>query len=832
MRLLQVATFGTEGTKSAILTACRGYRSKEHPNGIDVDTAQYIAGLIPSERGFLWTLDETVNGNEEKDRKPNQTFINEVAKYPGLLDIMFGIEGLVNKRSQHASGVIIYNENPWKTGAVMRSPNGDLITQFSLHEIEKMGGTKFDFLVTSVCDKIINTINLLQNDGEVEKDLTLRQFYNKYIHPSVIDIQDNVLWDTLAKGQVNSLFQFETDVGGQAIAMIKPRDPSQLMMANALTRLTGEKGQERPIERYVRLKSDMRQWYQECRKCGLTEEEIKIIEPHYLPFFGEPTTQEAAMRIAMDEKLSHYSLAEANAMRKVISKKQVKKVPEQKEKFVSQCPSRTLGEYVWKTAMEPQMSYSFAEPHALAYSYVAIQTLVLVTKFPIVYWNCACLITDSGSDEPAEQEEPQTEVVSIYEPENFEEYEYEDIPETKEKVKKKIATPDYGKVASAIGKFKSRGIDVLPPDINESSFTFTPNAEKNSITYGLRGITRVSTEIINQIIANRPYASFDEFMEKNHTNKLQTINLIKSGAFDSLEGDRVELMRHYIDSIADKKQRLTLQNMPGLIEYDCIPEEMAYYKKLFSFNKFLKKNKNGNDYILNEAAINFIANNFDADYIVNGNSIPQKTWDNLYKKAMEPMRDYLKENKDALLKELNQKLFDEEWSKYATGNISKWEMESISFYYHDHELTNHSMRLDNFFELPDEPRIEKTFTTKGGQEITMYELSLIAGTVIDKNKLKNSISLLTPDGVVNVKIYKNQYSLFDRQISVKNPDGSKTVLEKSWFQKGTLLLIQGIKRGDSYVPKHYKSSVYPVISKINEVREDGSFDLQFERIEV
>lgn len=48
--LIQVATFGTEGTKSAILTACRGYRSEEYPDGIDVDQAQYMSSLIPQER--------------------------------------------------------------------------------------------------------------------------------------------------------------------------------------------------------------------------------------------------------------------------------------------------------------------------------------------------------------------------------------------------------------------------------------------------------------------------------------------------------------------------------------------------------------------------------------------------------------------------------------------------------------------------------------------------------------------------------------------------------------------------------------------------------------
>ena len=89
-----IATYGTEGTKSAILTACRGYRSEEYPDGIDNDEAQYIASLIPVERGFLWPLHDVVYGNSDKERKFIPLFINEVNKYPGLLDIMFGIEGL------------------------------------------------------------------------------------------------------------------------------------------------------------------------------------------------------------------------------------------------------------------------------------------------------------------------------------------------------------------------------------------------------------------------------------------------------------------------------------------------------------------------------------------------------------------------------------------------------------------------------------------------------------------------------------------------------------------------------------------------------------------
>lgn len=96
MGLVQVATFGTEGTKSAILTACRGYRSDEFPDGIDVDQAQYMSSLIPQERGFLWSISDVIYGNEQKDRKPVTTFIREVNNYPGLLEIIQSIEGSNN----------------------------------------------------------------------------------------------------------------------------------------------------------------------------------------------------------------------------------------------------------------------------------------------------------------------------------------------------------------------------------------------------------------------------------------------------------------------------------------------------------------------------------------------------------------------------------------------------------------------------------------------------------------------------------------------------------------------------------------------------------------
>ena len=185
--LVQVCTFGTEGTKSAILTACRGYRSEDYPDGIDVDDAQYISSLVPSERGFLWSLKDLIEGDPDKGRRPQQQFINVLNQYPGLLDIMRGIEGMVCRRGIHASGVILFDQDKvFDEAAIMRAPNGNLTTQWDLHDQESAGSVKYDFLLTAVQDIIIKTIDLLQSYEEIDPKLSLREVYNKYLHPSVL----------------------------------------------------------------------------------------------------------------------------------------------------------------------------------------------------------------------------------------------------------------------------------------------------------------------------------------------------------------------------------------------------------------------------------------------------------------------------------------------------------------------------------------------------------------------------------------------------------------------------------------------------------------------
>lgn len=557
------------------------------------------------------------------------------------------------------------------------------------------------------------------------------------------------------------------------------------------------------------------------------------------------------MQLVQLPECGGFDLQWSDRLRRAIAKKNPKEFEKLEAEYFETVKEKHLSmnlcSYVWYHQVSLSKGYGFNASHTLGYSLVALQEMNLAYKYPIIYWNTANLIIDSAGiydktdeddedvDEPTcvENEDgnpEEEEIVSLYEPEEWEEYEYEDLPDRSGKKKKKIKTVDYGRVASAIGKFQANGITIVPPDINTSGYTFTPDAEHNRIMYGLRGIARISPDLIEAIMENRPFTSLSQFLETVPSNKLQTLNLIKAGAFDEIEKrPREEIMRTFIETVAEKKNRLTLQNMAALLERDVIPAEMEWYGELFQFNKFLKKRKSDDYYTLTDGSITYIGEHFSADLIEDGNRIRQKTWDTTYSKAMEPMRAYIKSHSEEMLARLNQSYYDEIADKYAQGNVSHWEMESVSFYYHPHELAKVSFPFDDFNALPDTPTVEREFKMKNGQTVRKYRLSLLAGTVIDKNKMKNTITLLTQTGVVTVKIYKNQFALYDKQISNKDEDGVKHVLERSWFSRGTLLLVQGFRSGEQFILKKYRDSIFPVISRFESIDNDGQFMLKYER---
>ena len=189
---------------------------------------------------------------------------------------------------------------------------------------------------------------------------------------------------------------------------------------------------------------------------------------------------------------------------------------------------------------------------------------------------------------------------------------------------------------------------------------------------------------------------------------------------------------------------------------------------------------------------------------------------------MDIFRVWINQNHDDILSTLNELIFLDDWNKYAKGNYSSWEMEALCFYYHEHELANidnHRYGFVNFYDLPAEPEIDRSFT-KAGKVINLYKLYKICGTCIAKNKNKNTVSLLTTDGVVDVKFRKEYFALFDKQISAKGDDGKKHIVEKSWFNRGSMIIVQGIRIDDMFVAKKYASSGGHQLYKIDEVIND------------
>ena len=689
----------------------------------------------------------------------------------------------------------------------MRTPKGALITQWDLHDQEAGGSVKYDFLLTAVQDIIIQTISLLQEDGVIEKDLTLREVYNKYLHPSVLPQNDKKMWDALANGDVLGCFQFDSSVGAQAAKKIKPQNPHEMADANGLMRLmTQEKGAETPMEKYVRFKNNISLWYKEMDQQGLTKEEQKILEPHFLRSYGVPPSQEQMMTMLQDPNICGFTLAEANAARKIVGKKQMNKIPELREKVLNSAKSSALGHYVWNYGIGPQMGYSFSIIHALAYSFIGMQTLYLATHFNPVYWNTAYLIVNSGAIDEEEGEQS-----------------------------------DYTKIAKAIGEIRNAGIKVSLVDINHSDFGFKPDVENNQILFGLKGLANVNNDFIKDIIDNRPYVSLLDFLNRVHPNKQAMISLIKGGAFDQFSS-RMETMIEYIWLTCDKKKRLTLQNMPGLIRYGLLPEdteEQVMARRIYEFNRYLKAECKCSfklDYfILDERAISFLTEIDKESMVVYENNrffLNMKDWDKqIYQPWMDVFRAWISANKEEILDNLNTVIFMEDWNKYASGNISSWEMESLCFYYHDHELANinnSKYGFVNFFSLPEEPQVEKVFK-RGASLIPIYKLHKICGTCIAKNKTKSTVYLLTTTGVVAVKFRQEYFALFDKQTFQRNSDGTKKVIEKSWFNRGNMIVVQGIRRGDEFVTKKYASSGGHQLYHIDEIVNGTDLILRSER---
>ena len=815
-QVIQVCTFGTEKAKSAIQTACRGL-------GIDSDVGLYLASFVPIERGDMWELTDCFFGNVEKGRKPIKQLIDEIEQYPRLKETALKIEGLINKRSIHAGGVLVLNDDYTKMNAMMKAPNGTPITQLNLDDSQACGAIKFDILTIEANDKIQECMNLLLKYGEIEWQGTLRKTFEKYFHPEIIDKENPELFEMIGDDKIVDLFQFSTQLG-QAVVK-KAKNLIELVSLNSLMRLMSE-GEEQPIDTFIRYKNDISIWYEEMKQYGLTEEEVSIFEKYLLALNGVADTQEAVMLMAMDENISGFTVKEANYLRKGIAKKKAEVQEEVKAKLFEWGRERgtrdEVIEYLW-LQITRMLGYAFSIPHTLAYTLIAMVEANMSYYYNPLYWQTACLTVNSGSQEVDEN--------------------------TKQK------STNYGKVAEAIGKMKGRGVNVSQPLINKAEFGFVPDINNDRIIFSFKGIVGIGDDVAHKILENRPYNSFEDFLERMYdtkeVQKSHVVKLIKAGAFNEFDKPR-QIMKRFIIKELGYKDKLTFANMKGLIELGLLDTpELHIYKELFNFKTYISKNvvrveetpnsrsKTGftKDKVLglDEIAKEFYEKTFDGSSILGYNyvtlEISEKLFTKEYDEKMKPLKDIL--NSKEFIKKYNETLFRNEWAKIASGSVSKWEMDSISYYESEHELINVNRgkyNIVNFFELDEEP-VVVGYSQFKDKKIPKQKVFTIIGTILDRDKTRKTITVLTPDGVVTVKTHAGAFSHYDKQISRKKGD-KKEVIEKSWFTRGNLVLLNGYRRDEMFILKTYKvknEETQHTVNLIKGVESNGDLILQDER---
>lgn len=846
--VLNTLTFHTESLKSAILTAARG-------KGISSDEAQVLSSMVPVERGKVASLAECLGEVEGVSAVPG---FKEALENYGILDIVREIEGIESGAGVHASSVYIFEGGYLDHNGLMRSAKMAPITCWDMKDSDACGALKFDLLKTDATTKMTKCLQLLLDDGLIEWQGSLRATYNKYLHPDVIDFNDPKLWDAIDNGSITDLFQFITQVGAVAIQKVQPRSVLELSLCNDGMRLQGTLNGMSPIERFAAFKQDVSSWYHEMHGLGLTEEEIKVLERYALPTYGNSINQETLMRILMDPQIAKFTLRAANGARKILAKKLLHKVAELKEDYYQEGqkedeekglkPARKIFlDYVWTYFIEPQMGYSFSTIHSHAYSIIGVQEAYLYTQFNPLYWQCACLSVNSGSQETdfetyGDEEDPE-DVLEVYEQNMTEEQ------------KAKAVTTNYGKVAKALGDIQARNIRIDLPDINRAQRDFTPDTKSGSIVYGLQAVVGMNSDTISAIISNRPYTSLQDFLSRVELTNVQMISLVKSGAFDALEGkSRSYIMDQYLRFAAQKKisckNNLTFAALGKLADYGIIPEQFMMQSKMYYFKKWIDEHfkikgiDGKNRYQLTETdekkffeAIvkNSLTIEKDYDIIPQGYLIKASNFDKFYKTFMEPLRTWMSSDEalDALYEaELQDQI--KEWEfKYCMGSQSKWEMDALSYYYSGHELRDVSEAkygVVNFNDLPLQPA-SKTMqkNPKTGVEYAVYDTVRIMGTVLNADKAKHIVTLLTTHGVVDVKFYKMAFINYNKRITKINEKGKKEVIEGSWFTRGNMLLVAGIRRDNMFHPRRDFAKGYKTTLQLIQGVTNGELILKSNR---
>lgn len=353
-----------------------------------------------------------------------------------------------------------------------------------------------------------------------------------------ISLEDPATYRLLASGETAGVFQLESSGMRSVLRELKPEKLEDVIAVVALYR----PGPMEQIPTFIESKHGRM----------AVEYPHPELESVLRETYGVIVYQEQIMEIAA--KMAGFSLGQADILRRAISKKKKEILDEQEHLFINGCIergySRELGEELYSLILK-FASYGFNKSHAAAYALISYYTAYLKANYPMEYMASLLTASVSSSD----------------------------------------------KVALYISDCRRQGMEVLPPDINESFKYFTVVGE-NQIRFGLAAVKNVGIGAIESIIAGReeePYRSLRDFCSRvdlRLCNKKVIESLIKSGAFDSL-GARAQLLNVLDEVIAEGQSRQKASNN-GQITVFSLMDSPAYESmedKLPDIPEFTQKEK-------------------------------------------------------------------------------------------------------------------------------------------------------------------------------------------------------------------------------------------------
>jgi DNA polymerase-3 subunit alpha len=467
-RVAQIITFGTMGAKAAIRDVGRAL-------GMAYGDVDRVARLVPN--ALQMTLEKAL------DESPELASAYELEpETKRLVDTARRLEGVARHASTHAAGVVISSEPLAEVVPLQRPTRGDEssipTTQYAMKQVADIGLLKMDFLGLANLTILGRAIDIIERTKGVRIDL------------QALPEGDAKTFEMLGRGDTFGVFQLESPGMRRSIQDLRPDSTEELMALVALYR----PGPMQHIGAYCKAKHDR-------SLVRYPHDDLaEILDETY----GVIVYQDQVLFVL--QKFAGYSLADADAIRKAMSKKDAGLMEKEAEKVVEAAIRNGYSEDEARPVVElikPFAGYAFNRAHSACYGTIAYQTAYLKANYPHEYMTA--VLSSAGTHE---------------------------------------------RIAEAVAECVRVGIRVEPPDVNRSGAGFELHHDEGElvIRFGLGTVKNVGTGAAENIVGAREEAGafqnvedFARRVDLRAINKRALESLVKCGALDSL-GPRGSLL--------------------------------------------------------------------------------------------------------------------------------------------------------------------------------------------------------------------------------------------------------------------------------------------------